>query len=267
MNHLISDPKSGSNEHESLRRRLDEFYAATDEYTAFQQSNSRESLYDVVAECLGKINKTSAPPRVLELGCGRTNLPTSLKNRGIDVHFTAQDVTDYNRDYLEPIADDIHVGDIAELEPGYDLILSTYVFEHVSNPGEFLEHVDRILSPGGFHMLVCPRYDYFGYVCPSVRHLSKPKQLWHSAQLTLSRLKNNVLGRERFWVNTDPALFHTKKWFRDSDAIHLVSEAEVLRWHRRRGYAVSTFTLPRPGLKARALHRMMTMSMKAQKPT
>jgi hypothetical protein len=50
------------------------------------------------------------------------------------VHFTAQDVAGQNREFLRTEADAVLIGDIAALEGHFDVIFSTFVLEHGTNP-------------------------------------------------------------------------------------------------------------------------------------
>src|SRR4051794_12503066 len=173
----------------NLRRQLDRFYASATEYSAFQSTELRDPFYSLITPFLRElISSGSDRPRVLELGAGRTGFPDYLGRAGVPVHFTAQDVTNTNRDYLSQYCDAVHIGDIKDLGGEYDLILSTFVFEHVSAPREFLEQVKRLLSRRGAHVIACPRYDLPGYICPSMRHLPRSQQVLQCMALTGSRL-------------------------------------------------------------------------------
>lgn len=248
---ILQDPDPQQVEVRELRRRLDDFYDTTDEYNAFHVTHDRSALYRV----LSRLIRDAAPSRdyqfrVLELGAGRSGYPIYAGENGMSVRYVAQDVTASNQDHLKRLAEKVYVCDIADIpaeDDGYDLIFSTYVFEHVSAPRNFLENVRRLLRPGGWHVIECPRYDVPGYVCPSLRHLPRAKQLGLSLKLTAARAVSAAKGEERFYVNIDPAMFHTKRWFRDSDAVHLVGQGDVVRWHRRNGFRMEPLHLPVTG--------------------
>jgi hypothetical protein len=101
---------------------LDQFYATTQEYSAFEQTQPRDDLYDALATVL-RFRERSSPVRVLELGAGRTDFPNFLRRHGIPVHFTAQDVTPTNRLSLEAVCDRVVIGDIAEVSGEFDVVL------------------------------------------------------------------------------------------------------------------------------------------------
>lgn len=248
---IISNPDSQQAEVRELRRKLDHFYDTTNQYEAFQGTYDRSDLYGALTRLLGNPQRDQSPQvRVLELGAGRSGFPVYAKKNGVSVQYVAHDVTASNRDYFEGLADEILVCDIADIPvigEGYDLIFSTYVLEHVSNPREFLENVRRLLRPGGWHVIECPRYDMPGYVCPSLRHLPRIQQLVLSTKLSASRAASSVKGTTSFYVNVDPAVFHTDHWFRDSDAVHLVGRGDLVRWHRNNGFHVEPLDLPVTG--------------------
>lgn len=263
---VVSNPTSIHPAVMDMRRRLDRFYASTNTYPAFQQAWVRDNLYDLVADFVDHFMKSKGRLRVLELGAGTTGYPDYLKRRGIEAAFDAQDVTSLNVDYLRLRCREVFICDIAEIPTSghYDIVISTFVFEHVSNPSEFLEHVDRLLAPGGWHLLFCPRYDLPGYLCPSLRHLSPIKQKAMMMWLSGSRLMAWLDRRPRFWVNCEPSVLHGP-WFRDADAVHLVSRMDVERWHRTHGFEVRRLYPPYRGLAGLILHRLLTLNLACRK--
>jgi SAM-dependent methyltransferase len=257
---LIRDPRAADQVLVELRQRLDRFYSTTTDYTAFQATESRDELYALLDPALDEIKNRSGTVRVLELGAGRTGFPVYLKKRALPVQFTAQDVTASNEDYLRQHCQAVHIGDIAQIQEQFDLIISTFVLEHVSAPREFLQHVRRLLAPSGYHVVFCPRYDVPGYVCPSLRHLSKPNQLLVSTALTASRLLTRLDRRPRFWVNADPSMFHGP-WYRDADAVHLVGRYDIEQWHRNNGFEVTRLRPPCRGVRDWLLKRWLTLNL------
>ncbi|MGL6096518.1 MAG: class I SAM-dependent methyltransferase [Fimbriiglobus sp.] len=262
---LIRDPAPDHPAIRELRARLDQFYASVDGYTAFEHTPNRDPLYGYLCQRLRGLGAGGRTPRVLELGAGRTGFPEYLRQAGLAVDFTAQDVTPKNRDHLAAACQAVVVGDIADVPGEFDLILSTYVFEHVASPRQFLEAVDRRLAPGGSHVVVCPRYDAPGYVCPSLRHHGPARRAAFAVLLAASRVLTAIDRRPRFWVNPDPAMFH-QPWFRDADAIHIVSQLDVEAWHRAQGYRVVPTRLPSRGRKEVLRDRLITVSLDCRKP-
>ena len=263
--HLVSDPSSSQTEIIDLRAALDDFYRKTTVYTAFQETSDRTGFY---TEALTLFGSSPRPLSILELGAGRTGLSAFLRKVGReDIKVTAQDVTPANLAYLQHECHSVHIGDVSELPTeAFDLVLHSYVLEHVSAPREFLENVARVLKPGGWHAFLCPRYDVPGYLCPSLRHLSRPGRWAQICRLTASRIVSAIDGRERFLVNCDPAVLHTS-WFRDADAVHIVSRLDLERWHRRNGFSTVRRLKPQAagGLRGAILFKLLTVGLVAQK--
>jgi SAM-dependent methyltransferase len=263
---LVRNPTSSQTEIIELQRRLVDFYATTKTYTAFQESTGRDRLYDLLIPLLRPKTRSNEVIQFLELGAGRTEFPDYLKRHAINVAFDAQDITPTNIDYLRFRCRRIYICDIADVPSSgqYDVVISTFVFEHVPNPSEFLAHVDRLLRPGGWHVLFCPRYDLPGYLCPSLRHLGIFQQLEVKVWLAFSRLRAFLDRRPRFWVNCDPSVFHST-WYRDADAVHLVSRIDVERWHRLQGFKICRLYPKCRGFDGYVLWRLLTLNIACQK--
>lgn len=265
---LVRDPSCTHPAIVELRRRLDDFYTSTADYPAFQVTQTRDGLYDLAVNLLKASNPARPLYHILELGAGRTGFPEFCSRQGIQAAIDAQDVTSVNEEYLRPQCRTVFIGDISSIPNSgqYDLVISTFVFEHVSSPSEFLDQVSRLLMPGGWHVIFCPRYDLPGYVCPSLRHLNYVERLWVSLRLFSSRIVARLDRIPRFWVNTDPSLLHTQ-WYRDADAVHLVSRFDVEQWHRARGFDVKRLYPPCKGFRGRLLWRYMTLNLACRKVT
>lgn len=203
-----------------LRRRLDEFYSSTAAYDDFNREvRSHRPEWVPVRRRVVEMLDAGQACRILEFGCGRTGFGHFLGADRPRITFDAQDITDRNRDCLAPQVDTLWVGDLRAIDRRYDIIFSTYVWEHVSEPRATLKHLLSLLSPGGSLFLFCPRYDLPGYVPPSARHYSLATKCGICIWLTATRLGSILTGNPRFLIHTDPALFH-HPWTRDADAIH-----------------------------------------------
>jgi SAM-dependent methyltransferase len=222
-----NDPRVGE-----LRRWLDDFYASTTDYDDFNvPSNSKPEYWGRIREVIQNFQPTPDRPhcRVLEFGAGRTGFLSFLGDLRSKVHFTAQDITPQNRDYLTSASNTVHIGDISQLPGPYDVIFSTFVWEHVTNPRALWEDLLKKLAPGGSLFIICPRYDAPGYIPPSARHYG----LFGKLQVILwqfARAATGILGlpRRTFLIHTDPAVRH-REWFVDADAIHWVSRPDFQR--------------------------------------
>ena len=260
---LVSTSQAGREQVSLLEKRLGHFYNTTNDYAAFSAPSEHAVWLKLVAEEIkGKFLRCGARIRVLEAGAG---LGSSFdKVEGLEramIHYTAQDIAGTVEGRLGEVADAVHLGPLGTLDGQFNLIFSLFVLEHVANPEEFLTEVTRLLSPGGTHVIICPRYDIPGYVCPSMRHL-RAMQLFG---VETRRLARNALTQCRaagpsFWVNTDPALFH-RKWRRDTDAVHIVCQSDLLQWHCRRGYRARRLIPQSAGLLDLLLKRVATVCL------
>ena len=217
----------------TLRQALDEFYAKPSSYSDFEVAVNHKPEYwchvlDAVRERAATLPE-GEPVRVLEFGAGRTGFASFLGPLRSRVHFTTQDVTHANEDHLRSQADTVHIGDVAALAGPFDVIFSTFVWEHITNPAATYAHLLGVLRPGGCLIIACPRYDVPLYIPPSARHYSRLGQLRVAAWLVRRRLAAIAGGPARFWIHTDPAVLRVADWFRDSDAIHWVSRADFTK--------------------------------------
>jgi SAM-dependent methyltransferase len=258
---LVSTSRAGREQITVLERRLGDFYNTTNDYAAFNTPNEHPAWLKLVAEEIRrKFLRHGARIRVLEAGAG---LGSAFdKVGGLErsmLHYTAQDISLRVKGRLDAVADSVHLGPLRTLDGQFDLIFSLFVLEHVASPEEFLTQVTRLLVPSGTHVVVCPRYDFPGYVCPSMRHLG-PVQLFgvEARRLARNALTRCRAGRPSFWVNTDPSLFH-QKWRRDTDAVHIVCQSDLVQWHRRRGYRARQLVPQSAGLLDLFIKRFATV--------
>lgn len=247
-----------------LLARMNEFYSQTTTYTAFDSSHDEENIqkpfHDLMLPSIRKMLRSDRKLKILEYGAGRPTLPKNLGDLRSQVEYHAQDVTASNRGYLATTVDQHFIGDLSEVTGSYDVVFSTFVLEHVTTPRATLELVKKLVAPGGMHIIFCPRYDMPGYICPSLRHLPAIGRLWATTFLTASRLKARIDRRARFWVNCDPAVFH-RPWYRDADAVHLVSRFDVETWHRENGFEVTRLQPPVSGLRDWISKRCLILSL------
>lgn len=207
-----------------LRRKLDDFYNKSNEYPVFQKVSTQRHCWITVVDAIRRCEeRLDRPVRVLEFGAARSGFGAHIAEQKLACDYHVQDITDRNDDYLCQYASECHYKDVSEIKQKYDVIFSTFVWEHVTNPRETLRTLLSMLESGGMLIIWSPRYDMPFYTPPALRHLSKPRQWLFSLGLWMSRIKTRMTGRPCFWIVRDPSLFHTDQWFRDSDAIHLVS--------------------------------------------
>ena len=92
--------------------------------------------------------------RVLEIGCAHGYtlawLEREFETWGVDISEYAIGRARREAPHSRVLLADVSQGLPAEIaSQQYDLVLAKYVFEHLPNPGEVLERIARLLSPGG----------------------------------------------------------------------------------------------------------------------
>ncbi len=205
-----------------LRQKLDIFYSSCQEYTPFHEPNYQPKFWQFIKNKIVKCLEMKGNCKVLEMGAGCTGFAAYLEDLREQVIFDVQDVTDTNKNYLLGQADHVYIGDVTEIEDSYDIIFSTFVWEHITTPQAVLEYLVNILNPHGSIFIISPCYDFPFYLSPSAKHLSKLKRFLLGIWLVFNRLKVIIINKPKFLIHLDPAVFKSS-WFRDSDAIHWVS--------------------------------------------
>jgi|APCry1669189241_1035207.scaffolds.fasta_scaffold22747_2 SAM-dependent methyltransferase len=226
-----------------LSKRLLDFYNDPGQrYNAFEGESKLDGYWEEVARRIEELasdeRRGGDPVRVLEIGAGRTGFPRFMQGRRGQMLFVAQDVTTRNADHLQQVADGVHLGDLESCRGEFDVIFSTFVWEHIPRPVEALEEMLRLLAPGGSLFLFSPRYDALGYVPPALRHLSWAESIAASSRLHAARWRSFFRGTCDFFIVSDPAVFNCTAWFRDADAVHLVSRRDLRNYAKRRGLVV-----------------------------
>jgi SAM-dependent methyltransferase len=246
-----------------LRQWLDGFYAQTKDYSTFVDPQDKPEFWkpikDVVRQRLADVGNC----HILEVGAGCTGFGRYLGNLRDKVCFEAQDVTPQNKEALRSQADNVHIGDVLDIDHQFDVIFSTFVWEHITNPRQVLSHLLKMLKPGGSLIMAAPRYDFPFYVSPSIRHYSRLKQVLIGLRLWGRRIRVLLGGRPDFLIHTDPALLHLP-WYRDADAIHMVSAFDLKRalppeYHLRR------LRLPVKGLWRRFWEKYLLLFVEIQR--
>ncbi|MHC4556119.1 MAG: class I SAM-dependent methyltransferase [Planctomycetota bacterium] len=101
------------------------------------------------------------PARILDIGCGNGRFLSYLINRGFDGYGTelpgkaaqrAAQVTDLKLKVGHHAADNFG-------ENFFDCICMWHVFEHLTEPKETLQIIQRILKPGGYLMISLPNIE------------------------------------------------------------------------------------------------------------
>jgi SAM-dependent methyltransferase len=122
-------------------------------------------------------NKSYIQGKVLDFGCGSKpyiSLFNCESYTGLDY---ATEVSEKN---TKLAADVFYDGKTIPFEANlFDSVFSSEVLEHVFNPGEILDEINRVMKPGGHLVLTCPffwpeheqPYDYARYSSFGLKHL------------------------------------------------------------------------------------------------
>lgn len=251
-----------------LRQRLGEFYNDAAVKYPFTRSLNKYAEWNIVKAAIERQlaeRGQSQPVQLLEFGAGRTLLGAHLGPLRSSTTFTVQDITPLNEGHLREQADNVYIGPLETMPGSYNVIFSTYVWEHIAAPRRTLDLLLDRLAPGGSLLLFCPRYEMLGYVPPALRHHGRLGGLAISLRLVLSRLAARISGKAQFLVVPDPALFHGP-WYRDADAVHLVSRQDLKLHLGHRGVTVRDCWPRQPSLKLAVLQRCLRLCVELRKP-
>jgi len=219
-----------------LRTRMDLFYQNTQDYSAFQVVNELPEQWHYVREAILAILKEKPICRILEIGAGKSGFASFVQDLHPSLHYTAQDVTRANEEHLKEAANAVHFSSVTQIDGElFDVIFSTFVLEHVSDPRQTLEKLFSSLAKGGKLFIFCPRYDVPFYLPHSADHYSAARRFGIGIFLALARLWTLLTQRPLFLIHTDPAIFHLPV-YRDRDAIHWTSLWDLQLFFHGRGH-------------------------------
>ena len=228
----ITDPDTAHD----LERRLFAFYGSSSEYFVEAEAGEGNRFHSAIEPLVRKLASARGSLAVLEPGAGRTTLAKWLHDLKLNepIHLTVQDVTPINSEYLRLVADELLVGPLGmhSIAGRFDLIVSTFVYEHLVHPREFLDACIAALRPGGALVIFSPKYTIPGYVPPALRHLPRFRRQWEALRNSVRSIATYFTRRPAFKIVENPAVFEGA-WYRDSDAVHLVHPLDA-RLHLRR---------------------------------
>jgi SAM-dependent methyltransferase len=249
---------------DDLERRLSTFYATAEGYTSFTEPTAKEEFWDPIRANVEARLSGGGQVALLEFGAGKTGFGQFLGPLRTRVRFEAQDITDRHRDWLVSQADVVHFGDLCDVEGPFDVIFSTFVWEHVCRPAQTYQHLLRHLAPGGSLFIISPRYDFPLYTPPSARHYPRWKRGLVNGLALMQRLRGAVLGRPAYIIHAEPAVLVTQ-WFRDADAVHWVSLRDFC-CAAPKGFSVNRHTIRRTGLMGKFWARFCLAFVEIQRP-
>ena len=212
---------------------MDLFYQTTRDYVAFQHPNEMPEQWGYVRAAVEEVLRRQPVCRVLEFGAGRSDFARYMGDLRPSLHYTVQDVTRSNEEHLRRSADQVHFGSVTDLTGPFDVIFSTFVLEHISDPRHTLDCLFNALAPEGQLFIFCPRYDAPFYLSHSADHYSPARRFGIGLLLAAARVFSLTTRRPLFLIHADPAIFHID-WSRDRDAIHWASLWDLELFFKRR---------------------------------
>ena len=220
-----------------LRERMDAFYASCPTYAAFQEPAPKNYEWNHVKVAVSEMIAARGRCRVLEFGAGLSGFSDYLGDLRSSVDLTVQDVTPVNEHYLRPRADRLHIGNVLEIDGQFDVVFSTFVLEHVSDPRRTLGKLLTLLAPGGSLYLFCPRYDFPFYISHSADHYGRLRRAALGLEVMMRRIRSLISGKPAFLIHCDPAMLKME-WRMDRDAIHWASLIDLRLFFRGLGTVV-----------------------------
>ncbi len=152
---------------------LEEAYSDPDHFASYFTEGRLPHRLAVAAQ-VDLIATLGLGPRFLEIGPGHGALLTYAKKAGFEVHASELSSHFARRLASQGILDAsrIFVGDLLEMpvpDTGFDVIVMRATIEHFRHPGEYLDHIRRLLSPRGVFVIEAERFD-----CIDMRNLDAP---------------------------------------------------------------------------------------------
>ena len=248
---------------DELRSRLDAYYQSASDYVAFDEVNAKPVFWKPVIERARSIASKRERCDILEIGSGMTGFPHALGGDLDGISFSAQDVTSRNEEHLRSVADNVYISDLSEIKDQFDVIFSTFVFEHITSPNATLQHMLGLLKPGGSIFIACPRYGFPLYMPPSARHYGRLKRMRVMTSFLARRMRAWITGKPAFVIHTDPAIL-THPYYVDADAVHWPSIRDI-RQSLPSGYSLRRVELDIKGLRGLLYRKLMLISVEIRK--
>lgn len=176
-----------------------------------------EPLTEAVIRFVGTVHvmslSRSLPPqaRILDVGCGRGVLLSSLADRGYAVH--GMDVSETAVAGADPRAQITVAPCLTQCnypDQHFDQVILWHVLEHLTNPREVLVEIRRILKPGGQVIVAVPNFSSLqaNWSGPDWFHLDLPRHLFHfpvgGLRQILERSGFSIAREQHFSLRQNP---------------------------------------------------------------
>ncbi len=129
--------------------------AIEDTYLSVDDTIQREN--NARLELIQSLAPPSSHPRLLEIGCMHGGFVVQAQRAGYEAHGLdiSQRAVDWAAEH-NPGLVDFGTLDASQPDQSLDIVAGFNVVEHMDDPGEFLDHVARVLRPGGLFVAETP---------------------------------------------------------------------------------------------------------------
>ncbi len=134
------------------------------------------------ARLAARIDRIAPPGKVLDVGSGDGTLLDSLQADGREALGLERDS---NRD-------DVRAAEVSEIDGVWAAVVFWHALEHLSSPGESIDHAAELLGPGGYLLVAVPNTDSLQARVFGDRwfHLDLPRHLVHlSSRVLVERIE------------------------------------------------------------------------------
>ncbi len=237
-----------------LDQKLSSFYAGNKNYygdinfTADNWIDENEEGYKTIVK---EVNKAA---KVCEFGCGSANIlkhHAHLQDKYYGCDFSEQLIRSNQLNY--PRAHFVQFATANKLpfeNETFDVVFSTFVIEHSTNPAALLLECKRILKPGGKLMILCPDFMGAGRMSSQRSGFSKgnstqkiKKGKYFDALITLFDnrirlplycfyLKSIAFKSPSFFININPTVFEDE-FTPDVDAVYVTYKKEMISFLKK----------------------------------
>ncbi len=174
----------------------EEYYGgeAMDRFPAPLEAIERKLRALRARKLLTVVERLSSPaqnPRVLDVGCGRGVMLTSLLSLGWECHGT--ELSEESAAHARSRGIQVHIGSLTEetyAAGSFDVITSWHSLEHMVDPRAVIRHAAGWLRPGGVLLVAVPDFGSLQarFGGPLWFHLDPPRHLFHFNRAALGRM-------------------------------------------------------------------------------
>ena len=129
--------------------------AIEDTYLSVDDTIQRENTHRL--EFIAQLAPSSSHPRLLEIGCMHGGFVVQAQQAGYEAHGLdiSKRAVDWAAEHRPGLVSYGTLGPEHE-DDSLDVVAGFNVVEHMDDPGEFLDHVARVLRPGGIFVAETP---------------------------------------------------------------------------------------------------------------